>query len=45
MEKAGRRCDLRLYKGQRHGFFNVKKFKETLLETDNFLVALGYLKK
>jgi dipeptidyl aminopeptidase/acylaminoacyl peptidase len=44
MEKAGNRCDLILYKDQRHGFFNVKKFKETLQETDKFLVSLGYLK-
>jgi acetyl esterase len=44
MEDSGRRCDLHLYKGQPHGFFNKTKFYETLLETDKFLTSLGYLK-
>jgi acetyl esterase/lipase len=43
MNKAGVRCDLHLYKDMGHGFFNNKGFFETLLETDRFLVSLGYL--
>ena len=44
MEKYGRRCDLHLYEGQPHGFFNKRKYYGTLLETDRFLTSLGYLK-
>ncbi len=47
MEKAGSRCDLVLYEGQKHGFFNVKYpeyFKRTVLVADSFLVSIGYLK-
>jgi acetyl esterase/lipase len=43
MEKAGVRCDLRLYEGQPHGFFNRARYYETLLEADKFLMSLGYL--
>jgi acetyl esterase len=49
MEKAGSRCDLFLYEGQAHGFFNAGKnddkyFKLTLYQTDLFLTSLGFLK-
>jgi dienelactone hydrolase len=44
MLQNGVRCDLHLYPDQGHGFFNSKKFNETLIETDRFLVSLGYLK-
>jgi acetyl esterase/lipase len=44
MEKAGVRCDLHLYKDQPHSFFNKARYYETLLETDRFLISLGYLK-
>lgn len=47
MEKVGSRCDLKIYEGQGHGFFNYKNFeyyKKTLVEADSFLVSLGYLK-
>lgn len=43
MEDAGSRCDLHLYEGQPHAFFNRAKFYETLLEADKFLISLGYL--
>lgn len=43
MKDLGLRCDLHLYEGQGHGFFNVAGYYETLLETDKFLVSLGYL--
>lgn len=46
MEKVGSRCELKLYEGKGHGFFNYKHFdayKETVQETDIFLQSLGYL--
>lgn len=46
MQKVGSRCELKLYKGQAHGFFNYRNleiFRQTVLETDAFLVSLGYL--
>lgn len=46
MEKVGSRCDLKLYGGQIHGFFNYRNleyYKLTVLETDKFLQSLGYL--
>lgn len=46
MEKVGSRCDLKLYGGQIHGFFNYRNleyYKQTVLETDKFLQSLGYL--
>ncbi len=48
MNKVGSRCEFRLYEGEGHGFFNYKNFdcyKKTLLESDEFLQSLGYLKK
>ena len=47
MEKCGRRCDLHLYEGQTHGFFNYKNtefYTKTVIEMDRFLTSLGYLK-
>ena len=48
MQDAGNRCDLRLYEGAGHGFFNFSDgnnpwFIETLQDTDQFFVSLGYL--
>lgn len=47
LEKAGVRSELRLYADQPHGFFNEKKspdsFRDTLEQTDAFLVSLGWL--
>ena len=43
MERVGARCDLHLYEGQKHGFFNRARYYETLLEADKFLVSLGFL--
>ena len=43
MEDVGARCDLHLYDNQPHGFFNKVKYYETLLETDKFLISIGYL--
>ncbi len=48
MEKVGSRCELYLYEGEPHGFFNYNKFenyKKTVAETDEFLQSLGYLSK
>lgn len=48
MESQGQRCDLHLYEGQPHGFFNYKEkdmafFKDTVLKADAFLQSLGFL--
>jgi acetyl esterase/lipase len=48
MEKVDNKCELRLYDGQGHGFFNHKNlefYKKTVNETDKFLISLGYLKE
>lgn len=47
MNKVKSRCDLKLYEGEKHGFFNYRNFevyKKTVTEADKFLVSLGYLK-
>jgi acetyl esterase len=51
MEQWENRCELFLYEGQKHGFFNFREnsendnkyFNETLAETRKFLESLGYL--
>ena len=46
MEITGSRCDLHLYEGQPHGFFNSKNeeyYIDTVRKTDEFLNSLGYL--
>jgi acetyl esterase/lipase len=48
-QKVGGRCELDLYEGQRHGFFNAGRndnefFRKTLVSADKFLASLGYLK-
>lgn len=46
MERMELRCDLKLYEGQKHGFFNHRHFDNyvvTLKDTDAFLQSLGYL--
>ena len=48
MEAVGSRCDLHLYEGQPHGFFNFGRaggefYKKTVFEMDKFLASLGYL--
>ena len=48
MEKVGSQCELFLYDGQPHGFFNYRNFEfyqKTLLQADLFLQSLGYLKE
>jgi acetyl esterase len=47
MDRIGSRCELKLYEGQSHGFFNYSNFnyyKSTLIEADTFLQSLGFLK-
>ncbi|NPA35925.1 MAG: alpha/beta hydrolase [Chlorobi bacterium] len=47
MEKVGSRCDLKLYEGQGHGFFNYRNrevYNSTVKEAEEFLRSLGYLK-
>jgi len=46
MQEKGRRCDLHLYEGQPHGFFNFTNgeyYTKTVIEMDRFLASLGYL--
>ncbi len=49
MEKADGRCDVHIYEGQPHGFFNHGKdknrwYNETVVSMDKFLASLGWLK-
>lgn len=46
MEKIGSRCDIHLYEGQKHGFFNLKNieyYNKTVFEADKFLSSLSYI--
>lgn len=48
MQRAGARCETRIYEGQPHGFFNFGRnqnrfYRETLMAVDDFLVSLGWL--
>jgi len=46
MEKVGSRCDLSLFEGEGHGFFNyghIENYKKTVSEANEFLISLGYL--
>ena len=47
MQAVGSRCDLHLYDGQGHGFFNQSRnaqhFYLTVFEMDRFLSSLGWL--
>lgn len=48
LERVGSRCDLEIYKGQGHAFFNHKFFKyykKTVTAMDQFLQSLGYVSK
>lgn len=44
MNTVGARCELKLYEGEPHGFFNKSKYSETISETDAFLSSLGFLR-
>ncbi|MBK1877227.1 alpha/beta hydrolase [Pelagicoccus mobilis] len=46
MKQKGARCDLILYEGQKHGFFNkgnAEHHYKTIIAMDRFLADLGYL--
>lgn len=48
LEKMGSRCEICLYEGQNHGFFNYGKgdnpyYGKTVAEMDRFLRSLGYV--
>ncbi|QWX84978.1 alpha/beta hydrolase [Cellulophaga sp. HaHaR_3_176] len=51
MEAVGSRCDVLIYEGQKHGFFNQWKeegpeyFEKTTYDVDLFLQSIGYLKE
>ena len=48
MKEAGRRCDLHLYEGKKHGWYNLwvshDDMAEALIRMDRFLASLGHLK-
>ena len=47
MNAAGVTCELHVYEGQGHGFFNTKNrkyFQLTVIAADKFLASLGWLK-
>lgn len=49
MNAAGVRCDLHLYEGEPHGFFNAsrsdgKYYRLTVIAADRFLASLGWLR-
>jgi acetyl esterase/lipase len=44
MKKAGSRCDIHIYPGADHGFFNKPDYyNKTMVEADRFLASLGWL--
>ena len=47
MKENGRRCDLHLYEGAKHGWYNLwvnrEAMAESLIRMDRFLTSLGYL--
>ena len=47
MRAAGSRCDVHIYEGQGHGFFNRSRsptsFDATVAEMDRFFASLGWL--
>ena len=48
MQKAGIRCEMHIYEGQPHGFFNHGRdgnrwYYETLTAADKFLASLGWI--
>jgi len=46
MEKVGSRCELFLYEGEGHGFFNYRHFDNyrfSVIEANQFLISLDYL--
>ena len=48
MEKVKSKCELYLFEGQGHGFFNYRNleyYKKTIYKADEFLQSLGYLNK
>lgn len=50
IEKVGSRCDLHIYEGQEHSFYNYAwkegtYYEITLNEADNFLASIGWYKK
>lgn len=47
IRNVGGRCDVILFDGQEHGFFNynnISNYKKTVYDADTFLISLGYLK-
>lgn len=48
MEKVGSKCDLFLYEGEGHGFFNFRNYemyKDTRDKTQDFLISTGIIRE
>ncbi len=47
MKNNNQRCELNVYPGKPHGFFNFHKdinaYKKTIIQADQFLASLGYI--
>lgn len=43
-EVAGGRCDLHIFEGREHGFFNKDDYEKTMEMTVDFLKSIGYIK-
>ena len=45
MRKVGSRCEVHIYPGVGHGFFNKEEYyRKTVIEADKFLGSLGWIK-
>ncbi|MEA3460451.1 MAG: hypothetical protein U9R49_01140, partial [Bacteroidota bacterium] len=47
MEKVGSKCDLFLYEGEGHGFFNYRNYEiytDTREKTEVFLISTGFIR-
>ena len=49
MKENGNFCELHLFEGENHGFFNYNRksqipFNETMIKTKQFLKSIGFLK-
>jgi len=51
MKKAGNRCEVVGFEGQKHGFFNYHEpdggelYERVIADADQFLLSLGYIKQ
>ena len=47
MRDAGAKCEVKVYEGQKHGFFNYRDdnryYRDTMIAADEFLASIGWL--